>query len=369
MIRYVYFAATTCGRNGTNRRMFVLENTNANPFNGSFTFKGQITDVTNKWAIDGTVFRHPSDQLYYLWSGWEGDTNVRQIIYIAQLSNPWTISSARVEIARPVYKWETNHYPHINEGPQVIIRDNVISLVYSASGSWTNDYCLGLITASTSSDLMNATSWKKQPLPIFKTANNIIAPGHHSFTKSPDGNEDWIIYHSARYSRSGWSRQVRAQPFTWFTNSTPNLGEPIDRNTRIQIPSGDPVRHRYEAENARFVNSPRAVSDITASNNTKVGPIDDNNSTVIFTVQCAQNGTYVIAFRTANGSPSNTTATQWLSINNGTRTKISAIYSGWNMWGVTMLRANLRQGVNTLALQKADNLVELDALDIYLDTQ
>ena len=349
--------------------MFVLESTNADPFNGSFIFKGQITDVTNKWAIDGSVFKHPSGQLYYLWSGWEGDVNVRQIIYIAQLSNPWTISSERVEIARPIYKWETNRYPYVNEGPQVIIRNHVISLVYSASASWSNDYCLGLITTSTSSNPMNASSWTKQPVPIFQSANNIIAPGHHSFTKSPDRKEDWIIYHSARFNRSGWSRQIRAQPFTWFTNSTPNLGQPIDRDTRIQIPSGDPVRNRYEAENARFLNGPRAVSEITASNKTKVGSINNDNSTVIFTVQSAKNGSYIIAIRNANGSPSNTSATQWLSINNGTRTKISITYSGWNMWGVTMLRANLRQGINTLTLQKADNLVELDAIDIFLDTQ
>jgi hypothetical protein len=131
--------------------MFVIENTNADPFSGTFTWKGQITDATNKWAIDGTVLQHPSGQLYFIWSGWEGDVDERQIIYIAQMSNPWTVSSARVEIARPIYSWETNHRPYINEGPEVTVRNDIIVLVYSASGSWTDDYCLGLITASTSS--------------------------------------------------------------------------------------------------------------------------------------------------------------------------------------------------------------------------
>ncbi|CAF4662924.1 unnamed protein product, partial [Rotaria sp. Silwood1] len=97
---YIYFAATTCDDRNENHRMFVIENTNADPFIGTFTWKGQITDATNKWAIDGTVLQHPSGQLYFIWSGWEGNVDERQILYIAQMSNPWTISSARVEIAR-----------------------------------------------------------------------------------------------------------------------------------------------------------------------------------------------------------------------------------------------------------------------------
>jgi GH43 family beta-xylosidase len=33
-----------------------LENDNEDPFQGEFQFRGQLTDATNKWAIDGTVF-------------------------------------------------------------------------------------------------------------------------------------------------------------------------------------------------------------------------------------------------------------------------------------------------------------------------
>lgn len=169
-----------------------------------------ITDPTNKWAIDGTVLE-VGGQLYFIWSGWEGDTNVRQNLYIARMSNPWTIDSHRVEIARSTYSWETNHSPHVNEGPQVIIRNGVINLVYSASGSWTNDYCLGLITASTSSDLLNPASWTKRSQPIFRSGNGLFGSGHHSFTKSPDGTEDWMLYHTAKYDNAGWNREIRMQ--------------------------------------------------------------------------------------------------------------------------------------------------------------
>ena len=170
---YIYYAKDD-GDN-VNHRMYVMENTSADPTKGTWQYKGQITDPTNKWAIDGTVLQ-VNGQLYFIWSGWEGDTNVRQNLYIAHMSNPWTIDSSRVEIARPTHSWETNHSPHVNEGPQVVVRGGVISLVYSASGSWTNDYCLGLITASTTSDLLNPASWTKRSQPILKSGNGLYGP-------------------------------------------------------------------------------------------------------------------------------------------------------------------------------------------------
>jgi GH43 family beta-xylosidase len=77
---YVYFAATTCDGDNANHRMFVLENDHEDPFQGEFRFLGQLTDETDKWAIDGTVFEQPSTkELYYIWSGWEGDVDVMQV--------------------------------------------------------------------------------------------------------------------------------------------------------------------------------------------------------------------------------------------------------------------------------------------------
>ncbi|MCD9025153.1 glycoside hydrolase family 43 protein [Cohnella sp. NL03-T5] len=101
---YIYYAKDD--GNNANHRMYVLQNTAADPMQGTWVNKGQITDSTNKWAIDGTVLQVGS-QLYFIWSGWEGDTNVRQNLYIASMSDPWTISSNRTEIARPTYSWET----------------------------------------------------------------------------------------------------------------------------------------------------------------------------------------------------------------------------------------------------------------------
>lgn len=135
-------------------------------------------------------------QLYFIWSGWEGDTNGRQSIYLTPLKNPWTLAGPRVLVSTPTYAWErnsdlgsTSNPPHVdvNEGPEVLQHDNKLFLVYSASGCWTDFYALGLLTASASSDLLNPASWTKKPTPVFQQSptNKVYAPGHNSFSLRP----------------------------------------------------------------------------------------------------------------------------------------------------------------------------------------
>ena len=52
-------------------------------------------------------------------------------------------------------------------------------------------------------------------------------------------------------------------------------------------------------------------------------------------------------------------------INNATRIELPIVYSGWDMWGMVMIRANLVQGVNTLTIMKGANFAEIDEIDIF----
>jgi GH43 family beta-xylosidase len=244
---YLYFAADD-GKN-ENHRLYVLENDAADPLTGKWVFKSQLAEASNKWAIDGSVFRY-NKQLYLIWSGWEGDTNGQQNIYIAKMKNPWTLTGKRVKISSPQYDWEmngdlhdANNPPHVsvNEGPEVLRHGNKIFLIYSASGCWTDFYSLGMLTASTNSDLMDAKSWKKSPKPVFQQSkeNSVYAPGHNSFFKSPDGKEDWILYHanSEPGSGCGGKRSPRMQMFTWKKDGTPYFGLPVKAGVPLPIPS------------------------------------------------------------------------------------------------------------------------------------
>lgn len=364
---YIYFAAD----NGTNanHRMYVLENANDNPMTGTWEFKGKITDSSDRWAIDGTVLT-VDDQHYFLWSGWEETDGSFQNLYIAEMSDPRTISSERILISTPEYDWETSP-GRINEGPQVTIRGNKINLVYSANGSWTDSYCLGLIIAEIGDDLMDPGSWTKLDEPIFSSANGVYGPGHHSLTTSPDGTEDWIIYHSARWPGSGWTRNVRAQQFTWNEDGTPNLGEPVDPDMPIDAPSGEPARQRYEAEAALLASDegvgigPAVRRESSASGGMKVTGIKNPNDYAQFTVNVQEAGFYMLSVRNANGSSSGTDASHILSVNGSSGARLNIVYSGWNRWGASMAKVYLKQGDNNIRFYGGANLAEIDSMDLF----
>ncbi len=243
---YVYVAADD--GNNHNHRMWVLENPSRDPLKGTWTLKGKIADPSDTWAIDMTVFEHHG-QLYALWSGWEGAVNVSQDIYIARLSNPWTIEGQRVKISFPELEWEKrgsgNGLPVVNEGPQFLRQSagsRKVFIVYSASGCWTDDYALGMLEADAAADLMHPDSWRKYAQPVF-SANpeaQAFGPGHNSFFKSADGREDWIIYHANPAAGQGCrdKRSPRMQKFAWKKDGTPDFGKPVALGAELEAPSG-----------------------------------------------------------------------------------------------------------------------------------
>jgi GH43 family beta-xylosidase len=241
---YIYVAAS----NGTNEthRMHVLERTAEDPF-GPFLYKGQIAAPTDRWAIDGTVLQWEGFT-YFVWSGWPGLSNGQQRLYIAQMQNPWTLATDRVQISAPQYAWEMHGMP-INEGPQILIENGKLHIIYSASGFWTPQYALGRLTYNGTGSLLSAASWAKASQPVFQGAGNVVGVGHASFVKSPDGTEDWIVYHAHKNPAppSGEIRDVRIQPFTFFADGTPNFGAPVATHLSIRAPSVGPDPERVFA--------------------------------------------------------------------------------------------------------------------------
>lgn len=249
---YIYFAADD-GHNA-NHRTWVLENASPDPLQGEWVMKGKLTDATDRWAIDASVFENRG-RLYVMWSGWEHETNGVQSIYLAAMKNPWTIEGPRVRISTPEYPWEKfgalTPNPQtgdpaqvdVNEGPQMLKRGNKLFVVYSASGCWTDNYCLGLLTANANSNLLDPVSWKKSPEPLLVTRPEAkaYAPGHCSFFKSPDAKEDWIIYHANPEPGQGCGRfrSPRAQRISWKADDTPDFGQPVPLDTPMRRPSGE----------------------------------------------------------------------------------------------------------------------------------
>jgi GH43 family beta-xylosidase len=130
---------------------------------------------------------------------------------------------------------------NVNEGPQSLMNGKKLFIVYSASGCWTDQYVLGLLSFEGGNNLLDSSKWKKSPQPLFKQnpGNGVYAPGHNSFFKSPDGKEDWILYHANAQPGLGCGRfrSPRAQKFSWNKDGTPFFGEPVKENTELQAPS------------------------------------------------------------------------------------------------------------------------------------
>jgi len=224
--------------------------------------RGKVSDATDRWAIDATVFEQDS-RLYMVWSGWEGEVNGAQNLYIAELSDPWTVKGPRVRISAPDLPWERvgdlkprrdpeenpglNQmdplHVDVNEGPQILRHGNRIFVVYSAGGCWTDYYSMGMLHAEAGSNLLNAASWKKSPLPVFWQSPKAGAygTGHGSFFTSPDGSESWMLYHANPEAGQGCGRQrsPRAQPFTLKPDGIPDFGRPVAIGTPIPRPQGE----------------------------------------------------------------------------------------------------------------------------------
>ncbi len=238
-----YIYVTADNGNDYNHRMYVLENEADDPTTGVWTMKGKISDPSDIWAIDATVFEHNSKR-YMIWSGWRVQNNSQygiQQLYIAEMANPWTITGARYRISEPTYSWETVGL--VNEGPEILRNaQGQVFLVYSCCGCWTDEYKLGMLTL-TGGDPLLAASWSKKPTPVFQGSfsNAVFAPGHNSFFTSPDGKEDWILYHanSAAGQGCGGFRSPRMQAFKWNVDGTPDFGIPVSTAESLPAPSGE----------------------------------------------------------------------------------------------------------------------------------
>jgi GH43 family beta-xylosidase len=228
---YLYYTADD--NTDSHHRMHVLESNGADPL-GPYHYKARLqTDPKNEfYAIDGTVFRKGDGSLYFVWAGYPDHR-----LYIMAMENPWTTKGARTLIPADGFGC-----PEVREGPFMLKRNGKLFLTYSACDTQKPDYMLGMVIADESSDPLKAASWIQHTKPIFTRADaaGVFGPGHHSFFKSPDGKEDWILYHgktTSAYTYSG--RTTRAQKFTWSADGIPDFGKPLSLDAEVTAPSGD----------------------------------------------------------------------------------------------------------------------------------
>lgn len=244
---YIYYAAGKAGPPYIYQRSGVLESVTDDPL-GKYIDKGLLMTGTNPsdttdpiWAIDVTV-SEINGKLYAVWSGWEDNEKTdktAQHLYIAEMSNPWTISSERVKISSPEQPWETGGPLNLNEGPQFLKNNGKIFIIYSTRESWLPEYRLGQLKLKDSTRTpLDPANWEKKG-PVFQGTDKVLGTGHASFTTSPDGKEWWIFYHAKKSAKPGWERDMRLQKFSWNKDGSPNFGQPLPPGVPMKVPSGE----------------------------------------------------------------------------------------------------------------------------------
>lgn len=253
---YIYYAAApVAGAPFVHQRSGVLQSVGDDPF-GPYVDRGQLwtgdgpaparladsaARAANRWAIDLTVGRI-AGRLYAVWSGWAENAptdKTVQNLYIAPMANPWTVTGPRAVLSAPTAPWERGPELDLQEGPEFLQRGGRTFVVYSTRDSWLPQYELGMLRLKDGAATpLDSASWVKTG-PVFASANGVVGVGHHAFTRSPDGREDWLVYHAKTSTRPGWDRVIRAQRFTWTADGTPSFGAPVPSGVPVPVPSGE----------------------------------------------------------------------------------------------------------------------------------
>ena len=387
-----------CTGQPRNHRMYVLKSDTSDA-QGSYTFLGQIKEVESDyindetykngghkaghWAIDQSVFKW-NGKLYSIWSGWDRYVNVEQRIYIAEMENPWTIGSKRVELSRPQFAYETySVIPAINEGPQALISpdEKTLNIAFSVNRFDDATYALGLLTLKENGNPLNAEDWTKTEEPVLETSvkNSTYSVGHCSFVPSPDGNSHYVVYHARRGEDVNANpREIRTQQFFWNDNGTPRFEEALNANSLINKPSGTAKFGiaKLEAENA--VLSGKAVLhssfDGTATYQSdyysggKYVKLGTKSSSVTFTYIAEKDGKYTLSLLASSSSSTISGLTVTVNGIEYTR-KLGGNSSNINNFYFYDLRGiELTKGENTIVVSHKGDFTRggyLDRLDIW----
>ncbi|GAB2960744.1 glycoside hydrolase family 43 protein [Saccharothrix stipae] len=232
---YIYFTAG----NEAAHRMFAISSTA--PDTG-YTSEVALTLPDDRWAIDGVPVTF-NGQRYFIWSGWDCTTDVEQNLYIARMSDPLTAVGDRHVISQPREPWErVVGNPYVNEAPEVIKDpDGRLHVVYSANGSWSEQYCLADLRLRAGGDPTRVWDWYKSNGCLFGSNRatmmagwdptlHVDGPGHHTFvlldgdiaTSPPAGPRFPLMYHAVpKGTPYHWdNRYWYTGTFAWWGDTT-----------------------------------------------------------------------------------------------------------------------------------------------------
>lgn len=227
---YVYFSAGEAEQIWA-IRLWVLACEGPNPLTDAWTEQGKLEVGWESFTLDATTFEHQGVR-YLVWTQNEPDVKGTNL-YIARMDSPTSITGDITLLTRPELDWEQRGH-WVNEAPAVLIRNGRVWMTYSASATDAN-YCLGLLSAPDDANLLDASVWTKSPEPVLQSnaSTGQFGTGHNSFTTTPCGTYDILVYHARNYEHiegeplRNPDRATRAQVIQWREDGSPDFGIPV----------------------------------------------------------------------------------------------------------------------------------------------
>lgn len=358
------------------RRTYIMKSETDDAF-GKYGLPIKLQLPQDKRSIDATFMDYKGKQ-YIIWSGWPNLVHTAfwtQNLYITELvtGDPTqvkdTSDDARYLISEPLEDWERLGSSQ-NEGPCVTFApDGTPVLMYSASYSGSDGYCIAYLKLLGDDPLVRE-NWEKCAEPLMQTElleKDVISPGHNSVVKSPDGTEDWIVYHAAKYSGAGWDRTLRLQKMTWDGN-TPVV-DLAAWTEELPLPSGDKSEKvRYEAESALLLEKSyertfEEGNGFCYASGNKAVAFEDDTGGVTFDIRARRAGKAVLSFRYSNAQDL-AGAKRTDILFNGEKSSLSVPYTRYEeLFTLSQMNVTLQEGQNVITFLGKSNLL-LDCLII-----
>lgn len=352
------------------RRTYIIKSETDDPF-GKYGKAIKLELSPDRRSIDATFMNYNGKQ-YVIWAGWPNELHTafwQQNLYITELEtgDPTKVKASlggeRCLISEPKADWERNSSSQ-NEGPCLIYApDGTPVLLFAASYAASDCYCIGYMRM-TGDNPLDMSSWEKGVKPLMETdllRTDIVSPGHCSVVKSPDGTEDWIVYHAAKYSGAGWSRTVRLQKLEWDGN-TPKVT--ISAWTEeLKLPSGDMTEKvRYEAENAEMTDGCNVKKfekgdGFSYASGDKAVAFTENVDAVTFRFKAKRAGKAIISYRYSNAHEQGGEVTTLVKVN-GEESTLSTPYTGYEeLFTLSQQIVSLKDGENEVSFSGKSNLL------------
>lgn len=200
----------------------------------------------NAFSLDMTYFKNETTgKSYVSWAQTDGFSS----LWIGEVdeAEPWKLISKAVKISVPQYSWERVN-ENVDEGASVIQKDGKIYMAFSAAATGP-EYCVGLLSADSTDDLLDVNSWIKQGYPVLTSADvpDEYGPGHNSFTVDENGNAVFVYHARSKEcyeNKCEWAsqdplydpcRHARLKRVHWAADGTPILKMSYDEELKDEF--------------------------------------------------------------------------------------------------------------------------------------